>query len=101
MRAIDHRLAKAAEDPLRDRSRLRSVRAIEQEYADVAHLDADGAVRWMPEELRVATFAQSVGPKSGTSAKKIRTTFQDLRSEERRVGKECVSTCRSRWWTYT
>src|SRR3546814_12366173 len=24
----------------------------------------------------------------------------DLRSEERRVGKECVSTCRSRWWQY-
>src|SRR3546814_10980139 len=24
--------------------------------------------------------------------------FQELRSEERRVGKECVSTCRSRWW---
>src|SRR3546814_19021224 len=23
------------------------------------------------------------------------------RSEERRVGKECVRTCRSRWWTYT
>src|SRR3546814_16344804 len=23
------------------------------------------------------------------------------RSEERRVGKECVSTCRSRWWTYS
>src|SRR3546814_18883751 len=22
------------------------------------------------------------------------------RSEERRVGKECVSTCRSRWWTF-
>src|SRR3546814_14167750 len=22
------------------------------------------------------------------------------RSEERRVGKECVSTCISRWWTY-
>src|SRR3546814_12994157 len=22
----------------------------------------------------------------------------DIRSEERRVGKECVSTCRSRWW---
>src|SRR6056297_4323083 len=22
------------------------------------------------------------------------------RSEERRVGKECVSTCRSRWWAY-
>src|SRR3546814_14481341 len=23
-----------------------------------------------------------------------------LRSEERRVGKECVSTCRYRWWPY-
>src|SRR3546814_14338745 len=23
--------------------------------------------------------------------------YQDLRSEERRVGRECVSTCRSRW----
>src|SRR3546814_15211890 len=25
---------------------------------------------------------------------------KDLRSEERRVGKECVSTCRSRWSPY-
>src|SRR3546814_19633641 len=23
-----------------------------------------------------------------------------MRSEERRVGKECVSPCRSRWWPY-
>src|SRR3546814_14256826 len=29
------------------------------------------------------------------------TTWQvELRSEERRVGKECVSTCRSRWSPY-
>src|SRR3546814_11079698 len=30
-------------------------------------------------------------------------TMQNMhikRSEERRVGKECVSTCRSRWWPY-
>src|SRR3546814_15660383 len=27
-------------------------------------------------------------------------TVTDLRSEERRVGKECVSTCRSRWSPY-
>src|SRR3546814_2848707 len=26
--------------------------------------------------------------------------FFDIRSEERRVGKECVSTCRSRWSPY-
>ena len=25
---------------------------------------------------------------------------QNIRSEERRVGKECVSTCRSRWSPY-
>src|SRR3546814_8948898 len=28
------------------------------------------------------------------------TPEDDLRSEERRVGKECVSTCRSRWSPY-
>src|SRR3546814_15363974 len=28
----------------------------------------------------------------------IRRRTHQLRSEERRVGKECVSTCRSRWW---
>src|SRR3546814_17538261 len=27
--------------------------------------------------------------------------LQPVRSEERRVGKECVRTCRSRWWTYS
>src|SRR3546814_15807487 len=27
--------------------------------------------------------------------------FQAFRSEARRVGKECVSTCRSRWWPYS
>src|SRR3546814_20228610 len=35
----------------------------------------------------------------------LRRTLDDVevtegRSEERRVGKECVSTCRSRWWPY-
>src|SRR3546814_12844878 len=29
-----------------------------------------------------------------------RTTIAEDRSEERRVGKECVSTCRSRWSPY-
>src|SRR3546814_11750167 len=29
-----------------------------------------------------------------------RTRFTPARSEERRVGKECVSTCRSRWSPY-
>src|SRR3546814_1123084 len=30
----------------------------------------------------------------------IHVRRQDQRSEERRVGKECVSTCRSRWSPY-
>src|SRR3546814_19720131 len=29
-----------------------------------------------------------------------RLSARPQRSEERRVGKACVSTCRSRWWTY-
>src|SRR3546814_15496310 len=30
----------------------------------------------------------------------VRGQFEQARSEERRGGKECVSTCRSRWSTY-
>src|SRR3546814_21116110 len=30
----------------------------------------------------------------------VRARATATRSEERRVGKECVSTCRSRWWPY-
>src|SRR3546814_15292099 len=30
----------------------------------------------------------------------LKTTYYLRRSEERRVGKECVSTCRSRWSTH-
>src|SRR3546814_16143289 len=37
-----------------------------------------------------ALFAKSLG----------KTDRGELRSEERRVGKECVSTCRSRWSPY-
>src|SRR3546814_14515847 len=29
-----------------------------------------------------------------------RNLVAPIRSEERRVGKECVSTCRYRWWMY-
>src|SRR3546814_11354652 len=35
-----------------------------------------------------------------TIAALIRHPCLTERSEERRVGKECVSTCRSRWWPY-
>src|SRR3546814_13054429 len=32
--------------------------------------------------------------------KRFKKSDQSTRSEERRVGKECVSTCRSRWTRY-
>src|SRR3546814_13640771 len=37
---------------------------------------------------------------SSSYSKDYFAKFEDLnkKSEERRVGKECVSTCRSRWW---
>src|SRR3546814_6270032 len=37
---------------------------------------------------------------AGRKAGSPRPVRRPLRSEERRVGKECVSTCRSRWSTY-
>src|SRR3546814_3494190 len=36
----------------------------------------------------------------GIDALQFRDGMRDIRSEERRVGKECVSTCRSRWSPY-
>src|SRR3546814_20710625 len=36
------------------------------------------------------------GPEQG----RLRPCLTSIRSEERRVGKECVSTCRSRWSPY-
>src|SRR3546814_19191386 len=40
------------------------------------------------------------GEKVADEAAVIRLGDQPVRSEERRVGKECVSTCRSRWSPY-
>src|SRR3546814_16725206 len=45
-------------------------------------------------ELRVAQIAPRVGELLERAAREGR------RSEERRVGKECVRTCRSRWSPY-
>src|SRR3546814_3982428 len=39
-------------------------------------------------------------PNEGTAVPQTIALVDDDRSEERRVGKECVSTCRSRWSPY-
>src|SRR3546814_20236296 len=52
-----------------------------------------------PEVLEAAGIAAAVGARS--TIRLPRPDYQadavPARSEERRVGKECVSTCRSRW----
>src|SRR3546814_8267590 len=47
---------------------------------------------------RIAVPASAIGPRLDVDQ---RIADDDERSEERRVGKECVSTCRSRWSPYT
>src|SRR3546814_8911776 len=47
----------------------------------------------------IAELAQKAGYSVGAFYARFRSK-DELRSEERRVGKECVSTCRSRWSPY-
>src|SRR3546814_20477801 len=54
--------------------------------AQIGSVNTDGNVP-APDDVRTAV------------ARDLKQVYQD-RSEERRVGKECVSTCRSRWSPY-
>src|SRR3546814_2100349 len=55
----------------------------------------------LPRHSTARTASRPIALRSGSQS---RTTVQPSaatpRSEERRVGKECVCTCRSRWWSY-
>src|SRR3546814_9144241 len=58
-----------------------------------------GAVAWHRGRARARNLqAAGTPPRREVEAAQLRC--QGLRSEERRVGKECVCTCRSRWWPY-
>src|SRR3546814_14983614 len=50
-----------------------------------------------PSRQAATTYAQSMGLMPRRTPWPIRESEDASRSEERRVGKECVSTCRSRW----
>src|SRR3546814_17976851 len=52
-----------------------------------------------PDAIR-ASMITAIGRRFKDVPKKHRDRLVALRSEERRVGKECVSTCRSRWSPY-
>src|SRR3546814_14869554 len=64
--------------------------------------DADSVILLYREEY----YLEKVKPKSGEKLQGGKDAFEEwerdmfARSEERRVGKECVSTCRSRWSPY-
>src|SRR3546814_18630216 len=50
------------------------------------------------QPLHVAAWIEALGRE--VSAPTVKQQLAAVRSEERRVGKECVSTCRSRWSPY-
>src|SRR3546814_17655513 len=49
---------------------------------------------------RTLVYVVTVDPRDRKSGPLSAATDRFVRSEERRVGKECVSTCRSRWSPY-
>src|SRR3546814_5547070 len=51
------------------------------------------------DQIEAMTLADRVVVMNNSHIEQVGTP-NDLRSEERRVGKECVSTCRSRWSPY-
>jgi ATP-dependent helicase HrpA len=78
LRALEHRVEKARTEPGRDRRHLAGLQRLEHEYRAVAGRDRTGEVRTMLEELRVSTFAQSVGAKGGPSEAKVRAALARL-----------------------
>src|SRR3546814_17463894 len=51
-------------------------------------------------DMAICTHATYFVGSTGSTFSMMITTFKRQRSEERSVGKECVSTCRSRWSPY-
>src|SRR3546814_11125056 len=65
------------------------------------HRVAAGAYYLRVRLLRcAAALASLISPRRSSLFAPLRKVWPVNRSEERRVGKECVSTCRSRWSPY-
>src|SRR3546814_13657407 len=52
------------------------------------------------EQVKISSFGSFGVRQKGQRIGRNPKTGEEVRSEERRVGKECVSTCRSRWSPY-
>src|SRR3546814_14813137 len=83
----------------------RSVRAggaaLDQAITDHLHFRHKILIgRQSAERIKKDYAALHAEAPSGDGLIEVRGRSLVSRSEERRVGKECVSTCRSRWWQY-
>src|SRR3546814_18640396 len=70
-----------------------------------ASMKQPGASLWPtggtpPMAKPVLARTKSASARSSLSPSRRPTAFSSTRSEESRVGKECVGTCRSRWSPY-
>src|SRR3546814_17343268 len=63
-----------------------------------------GVPLFQEQAMKLAIVAAEFTPDEANGLRRAMATFRNAgtihRSEERRVGKECVSTCRSRWTPY-
>ncbi len=83
--AIDRRLDKVAKDPHGDARRMAHIHLLDHEFDRIAarwpqggHPPAATKVRWLLEELRVATFAQTLGTVGAVSEAKVRAALTQL-----------------------
>src|SRR3546814_15519694 len=71
-------------------------------FHELGHVDADHRIIVVEQEtcecLGQLGLADARGAAEEEAAERAIRILS--RSEERRVGQECVSTCRSRWWPY-
>src|SRR3546814_14235856 len=79
-------------DPLRGRADIAARQVVQLMHEPVEREAAQGE-----KEKREQTPGQEQCRRRETNKMQIEV---EHRSEERSVGKECVSTCRSRWWPY-
>src|SRR3546814_20541113 len=78
---------------------LGGVRGHRVQALGVEHFGQTGTVQDLYAHHRIDTAAIVAAANAASAGRPIRY-LRAVRSEERRVGKECVSTCRSRWSPY-
>ena len=88
LEAVRLRLDKVGDRPERDRALMDEVRTLERDYARLVESLPRGRrsapevveVRWMLEELRVSSFAQTLGTPRPVSPQRIRKAMAALRA---------------------